>query len=307
MANQIRDAVHFAMPEDGRIFDDKLKGIEGVAAHLPFPTITIEYYANSDPGVSTEGKPLYKATRRVLLALELSVSEFIALAHKLWTVPLPTQYINILKEVYQDGVIFVTGAFYLEYEVPLWSPCYAGWLLPVKGWEDTTNANKLEPLRKERKDAKGLTGRPFPLFIRAWNEMVEMQGKDLTDRYIANDIGVESGVVLELIEALSCRNVKVGTLQYVKPNVNARRIRDGKLPLYETKVLTVDISARKLGEPRGPLTDARHSPGEHLRRGHIQSYNTKEGKVNLWKQAITVSAGNPRAIKKSYKLKKQEV
>jgi hypothetical protein len=74
--------------------------------------------------------------------------------------------------------------------------------------------------------------------------------------------------------------------------------------LYETKILTVNVSPRSHKEVRGPLEEARASPGEHLRRGHIQSYNTREGKVNLWKQSITVAAGSPRAIKKSYKLKK---
>ena len=304
MADQIRDAVHFVMPEDGRIFNDSLKGIEGEAAHLPFPKITLEYFSDQDPGLSTEGRPLYKATRRVLLAIEMSFQELLVLARNLYPVALPQRYIDVISTTFRDGVIFVTGVFFLECEVPLWSPCYAGWLLPMKGWDEVEQSNKIEPLSKVSAGARGIVGRPFPIFIRAWMEMMDNMGMEMTDRHIANDIGVESGVILELIEALSCSNVKIGTLQAAKPNVNARRIRDGKLPLYETKILTVNVSPKSHKEARGSLDGERASPGEHLRRGHIQSYNTRSGRVNLWKQSITVAAGSPRAIKKSYKVKK---
>ena len=135
-------------------------------------------------------------------------------------------------------------------------------------------------------------------------DMVDNMGQEMTDRYTANDIGVEAFVVLELIEALSCKNVRIDTLQVTKPNVNARRVRDGKLPLYETKILTVDVSPKKLGKARGPLEEARTPPREHLRRGHIQTYHTREGPSNLWKQSLTVAVGNEGAIKKSYKIKK---
>jgi len=91
LADQIRDAVHFVMPEDGRIFDDKFKGIRNTKARLPFPRITLEYFSDRDPGVSTEGKPLYKATRRVLLAMELTAKELLGLLNKvlLKNIPLP--------------------------------------------------------------------------------------------------------------------------------------------------------------------------------------------------------------------------
>ena len=309
LANQIRDAVHFVMPEDGRIFDDRFKGIQGAMARLPFPLITLEYQSVQDPGMSTEGKPLYKATKRVLIAMELSAEGLLDLAKRFFKgIPLPEKYTSQMPTAFPDGVIFVTGLFYIDYEgLPVWSPCYAAWLLPVKGWDQVDASKAIKPLRTRDQESVAelsVSGRPFPVFWRAWTEMVDRMGQEMTDRYIANDIGAEAIVVLELIEALNCRNVKVSTLQSVKPAVNARRVRDGKLPLYETKILTVDVSDRKPGKPRGPLEEARASPGEHLRRGHTQSYNTREGKVWLWKQDIVASVGNPRAIKKIYKVKR---
>ena len=309
LADQIRDAVHFVMPEDGRIFDDRFKGIQGAEAHLPFSSITLEYQAMQDPGLSTEGKPLYKATKRVLLAMEMSAESLLDLAKKHFfkNIPLPAKYSSQLLAAFPDGVIFVTGVFYVSLEeTPVWSPCYAAWLLPVKGWDQLDASKAIKPLRSHDRDSiaeLGVSGRPFPVFWRAWTEMMDRMGSEMTDRYIANEIGAEAFVVLELIEALSCRNVRISTLQSNKPAVNARRVRDGKLPLYETKILTVDISSRKEKE-RGPLENARASPGEHLRCGHIQSYHTREGIVNLWKQPITVSAGNPRKVDKIYKIKR---
>ena len=310
LADQIRDAVHFAMPEDGRIFDDKFRGILGAQARLPFPKITLEYQAVQDPGISTEGKPLYKATRRVLLAMELSAEELLTTVKGFFKgIPLPAKYSSQLLDAFPDGVILVMGVFYIAFEggAPLWSPSYAAWLLPVKGWDEHDPTKAIQPLRERDPSSVaelGVSGRPLPIFWRSWMEMVDRMGQEMTDRYIANDIGSEAFVVLELIEALNCRNVRVSTLQSARPNVNARRVRDGKLPLYETKILTVDVSPRKIGRERGPLDEARASPGEHLRCGHSQRYITKEGPVWIWKQDTVVSVGNPRVIKKSYKIKK---
>ena len=44
IAALIKDAVKFVLPDDGRIFDDELKGLVGNEMNLPYPIITIEYY-----------------------------------------------------------------------------------------------------------------------------------------------------------------------------------------------------------------------------------------------------------------------
>ena len=153
LANQIRDAVHFVMPEDGRIFDDRFRGIQGSTARLPFPLITLEYQAVQDPGMSTEGKPLYKATKRVLIAMELSAEGLLGLAKRFFKgIPLPEKYTSQMLAAFPDGVIFVTGLFYIDYEgMPVWSPCYAAWLLPVKGWDQLTLRRPSNPYGPETK------------------------------------------------------------------------------------------------------------------------------------------------------------
>ena len=303
LADQIRDAVHFIMPEDGRVFDDKFKGIRGSQAHLPFPRIALEYYSNVEPGISTEGQQLYKATRRVILAMELTAEELVSLAQRFFRgVRLPTSYVDKISAAFPDGVIFVTGVFYIpDYAASFaeaWSPCYAGWLLPVKGWDEFNRQHIILPLREYDPNAIGIAGRPLPIFWRAWMDMVDRMGQEMTDRYMANDIGVEAFVVLELVEALTCSNVGIGTIQSVKPGVNARRVRDGKLPLYETKILTITApnTTKQLWTPLG---GTHASPQLHLRRGHIRMIPAGRP---VWVQAHSV--GTKGGVKKTYKIKK---
>lgn len=42
----ISDAVHFAIPDGGKVFDDGLRGIAGQEIRLPYKAITVEFIAN---------------------------------------------------------------------------------------------------------------------------------------------------------------------------------------------------------------------------------------------------------------------
>jgi hypothetical protein len=129
-------------------------------------------------------------------------------------------------------------------------------------------------------------------------EMVDRMGSEMMDRYIANDIGAEAFCVLELIEALTCSNVNISTIQIPKPGVNERRLRDGKIPLYDTKILT--LTAPNTTKQRGETLGGTHaSPRTHLRRGHIRVVPSG---FSVWVQAHSV--GREGGIKKSYKIKK---
>lgn len=43
LCDLISDAQHFKIPDNGRIFNDRLKGLKGEILHLPFPTITLSF------------------------------------------------------------------------------------------------------------------------------------------------------------------------------------------------------------------------------------------------------------------------
>lgn len=100
--------------------------------------------------------------------------------------------------------------------------------------------------------------------------------------------------VLELVEALSCNNVAAEVVERVDPAVNARRRRQGKLPLYEVRGLVVKVGdvAHAIG---APVVD-RSGPREHLRRGHIR--RLPDGR-RTWVQCCVVGSRALGVVKKS--------
>ncbi|ENO98375.1 hypothetical protein C667_04069 [Thauera phenylacetica B4P] len=100
--------------------------------------------------------------------------------------------------------------------------------------------------------------------------------------------------VLELAEALSCNNVASEVVERVDPAVNARRRRQGKLPLYETRALVVKVGdvAHAIGSPMGD----RNGPREHLRRGHVR--RLPDGR-KTWVQACVVGSRALGVVRKS--------
>lgn len=102
--------------------------------------------------------------------------------------------------------------------------------------------------------------------------------------------------VLELVEALSCNNVASEVVERVDPAVNARRRRNGKLPLYETRILVVKVGdvAHAIGSPLG---GDRNGPREHLRRGHVR--RLPDGR-RTWIQACVVGSRALGVVRKTY-------
>jgi len=99
--------------------------------------------------------------------------------------------------------------------------------------------------------------------------------------------------VLELIEALTCKNVEQTIIQKYDAALNARRVNKGKLPLYEERILTIKVNAK---QGTGTRTGTHESPRQHLRRGHIRRLDTG----NVWVNACVVGSSEKGVIKKSY-------
>jgi len=99
--------------------------------------------------------------------------------------------------------------------------------------------------------------------------------------------------LLELLEALTCRNVEQTTIQKCDKALNARRVNKGKLPLYEERILTIKANQK---QGIGIRTGTHESPRQHLRRGHIRRLDTG----NVWVNACVVGSSEKGVIKKSY-------
>lgn len=103
--------------------------------------------------------------------------------------------------------------------------------------------------------------------------------------------------LLELIEALTCKNVYFESLEVIDEKKNERRIKAGKLPLYETKILVVDSKPKEIDTTWKGGTHA--SPRQHLRRGHIRRLPSG----NIWINNMVIGKAKTGKIDKSYAVK----
>lgn len=247
MANEIKSAMHFSLPDGGKIFDDGYKGIRNSEIHLPFRTITIEFFAPSSDKEFNDRKVLVIATEN-----EDSIGVMGCFTE---------------KELNNEWYLYPYGIF-----------------IPTM-WDSELGITDNGEL--------GFKCNPFTPFTDDFYEISKEEELSL-----AKDGAIFSTYVMELIEALSCINVRTETRNYVDKSKNARRIKDGKLPIYETKILTVDTSAHH-NEKLGMTVTDRASVRQHLRRGHIRRHPTAG---NIWVQACVVGYSELGVINKSYKV-----
>lgn len=105
--------------------------------------------------------------------------------------------------------------------------------------------------------------------------------------------------VLELVVALQCKNVTHQELTPRRLNKSAKK--RGALPFDSYRVLSVITNGKpeKITASNGAGGD-RHSPREHMRRGHIR---TCVSGVKTWVQPTVVNAGIGSVLNKDYKIK----
>lgn len=103
--------------------------------------------------------------------------------------------------------------------------------------------------------------------------------------------------VLELCEALSCSNVDSEVMEPVDQRKNAKRIKQGKLPMYETRRLVIKAPITRVAASPAQGDSDRQGPREHLRRGHIR--RLQDGR-RIWVQSCVVGSRENGVIHKSY-------
>ena len=259
--NPIKNSVHFALPDTGVIFDDEYRGIRGEEVRLPFPSITLEYYFPYRNGYLE--KDQIWSSKRLILATEYT-SEQVALE-------------------------------YPQYDFAF------GWLMP-SAWDRQFVKKNGETVFSQRfqdsREGVGVNGYAIPLLKSILEKVHEAEGEAGLNHCL-KDIGNETASILELCEALSCSNVHHRPIESIDPAVNQRRIRDGKVPLYETRTLWIDVP--NFDNVSVEWQGGTHrSPRQHLRRGHIR--NLQSGK-KVWVNATVVGAKENGIIKKDYAIK----
>lgn len=269
------DAVHFALPDNGSVFDDSLKGIQGKDVRLPFRKITIEYFSDDiETGFNAGLRP---APKRLIFAQEICEADAPGIARS-----------------FDSDVTIMILAFYANASGE-WEPCVAGWMLPATQWGGKEGLKSfIAPLVPSRDDSV-MAGRLFPFLPQMMRDGIAEHGKEKALQFFMHDISGEVRAVLELCEALSCSNVTHEPIEKVNPTVNARRVRAGKLPMYETRCLVID-AGRTVSTASGNVNSSHSSPRQHLRRGHIRRLESG----NVWVNSCVVGDKAKGVINKSY-------
>lgn len=270
-------AVHFSLPEGGRLIGDDLKGIKGMPIRLPYPVITIEY--SMENTIPQKGVP----TKFLILAEEGRLSD---VADATWG---------------DDDVIVVTALF-KEPDNGIWVPMPAGMAIPHQ-WDSVGE----DAVRFGDGDdtATRVATQPFPVLPRAWEAAVAQYGLTEGSMKVAGPIQYSLFTLMDFLEALSCSNVNATTIQHANEKANAKRLKNGKLPLLEIKTLTIDVSPSKAGSSLTEFARLRHdrnSPRQHLRRGHIRRYANGH---RVWVNSCIVGAAEQGVVLKNYALTNQ--
>ena len=107
----------------------------------------------------------------------------------------------------------------------------------------------------------------------------------------------EITAVLEFCEALMCSNVNAETIQHENKKANKKRVKKGKLPIYDTKILSIEVPVKTSRRQGYDKIEDRSSPRQHLRRGHIRRLS--DGR-NIWVNSCVVGSINTGRIDKDY-------
>lgn len=127
-------------------------------------------------------------------------------------------------------------------------------------------------------------------------EHTEYHGEDAV-RDSCFDAGRDIQVLFEFCEALSCSNVAHEPIEKIDERVNQRRIKNGKLPLWETRHLVIDTKYEATEHKAGYAIIGRQGPRQHLRRGHIRRIS---GNRKIWINSCVVGHAEKGRIEKTY-------
>jgi hypothetical protein len=279
---KLSDAVHFAIPDGGVVLDDDYKGIVGREVRLPFPLITTEYYI--DQGELDKNET--PSTKRVCLAQEVT------------TAYLKEHFPKSLLNNYDDEYIWITifSSSYFD-EVRMWGFDPIGFAFP-SNWDGDHGFLYVEALKPEENNSR-INGYPLIVSDELMKAVYENEGEEVAFDLIRKSSS-ETASILALCEALSCSNVTHKVIEEIDKNLNEKRIRKGKAPFYETRMLWVDAPGHIVNgqEHQG---GTHRSPKQHLRRGHIR--RLASGK-NVWVNSAIVGSRNNGYLEKQYAIRR---
>jgi len=271
-AEIIRKSVHFVVPDGGVLLSDNFKGIRGIEIRLPYPSITVEYYIENNPLLPPGRAHSFK---KVIIAQQLK------------------------DEIAIVGGWYLFGFWWLSDVAVIVPSC----------WDDVVTKETGHDRSKDiftDEEMKGGTKLAINRVVTLLPDSFKMKSTEVGKKEATNccyrDMAEELGVIFSLIEALSCKNVETKIFQQdvIRKQLksNGKRIKKGKLPFYETKMLVINTGETKPGQ-QGSSSGTHASPRQHLRRGHIRRLSSG----NIWVNSCVVGDPSKGKISKSYEVR----
>jgi hypothetical protein len=245
--------------------------------------------------LSIRGEELNTSTKRIALAVEINSDNFDTFS---WM--LPQEKYELLTS---DGAIAIIPVCYIDSASNWTIPPY-GAVIPARKSMGTLAMTVTSADAFGGEVPKGI--KPVPLemhptfLIPEYAKQLETYNE--TSHILATvhqDNHDESRAILSLIEILSCRNVTTETIS-APIALNKKREGKGKVPLFEYKILLLDMAAEHSnGADTSGGTHA--SPRIHLRRGHIRRLPNKL----VWVNASVVGNRKTGIVVKDYTISNQ--
>jgi hypothetical protein len=327
-----KHGVKFMLPVGGRFFEKPLKGLQGTPLKMPFPVCVLEYEVNEELGILSVGafglSVENPAKKRVIIVKD--TNEYLEL-FCIFSVDNPAMfrlmgswttlpgtcriYRNAesnVKEVKSLDIISTTrtkladaSKMSKEQMISAGMPKDLVEALFTPEFEPALKAIRrisIDPKLADRLVSASSVKNYNAVEIDTIRKIEVNPFMDLGRETInlEQDYQEEISVVLGFIEALNCNNVKISDL-------DKRQKRKGTKLLpskdkYQYKILTIDSQKRyNTNSKNSGITVAeRHSPREHLRRGHIRTQHYKDRIKKIWINSTVVNAGKGSRIDKEY-------
>lgn len=289
-AELIKSANHFAIPDNGEIFDDELKGLAGLPARIPYPVITVEYFVSKTEARTCERAPIY-SPKRLVLVCEIKRIELQEFA------PLFNAVSKDFALFNYDGEVF--NLYFVMNEVAgIWVPCPLSFIMPAI-WDRSIAGSDFKIMDEwvSSDSKKIMLGFPMIALPGVYARIVDRRGSEEALLAAMHDIKGEIRAVLEMLEALTCSNVTTESIQIENKMANEKRIKKGKIPIYETKTLCIETP--KISQQTHIVYEDRRSPRQHLRRGHIRKLSSSK---QIWVNSCVVGSSELGRIDKNYNI-----
>lgn len=293
LCRALLSAVKFILPDGGRIMDevDCIKNAD--LMRLPYPVTALEYRMPATGG-RTPMPGEIESRDRIALCFSPTAPILTPLMHQRFT-----------QDHTDDDGFYVMSIFKVK---DVWFP------VPMLQFIDTApevrpaspeiisylkSSRGYSPLSRNAVITHDFLILPLDIALEPYARTAETLGDVEMARRITLDIMDEMNAARQFCVVLNCRNVVQQKTLSVPYEINEKRLRKGKLPLYDYHVLTLDIGDSK--ETPGSATPGagtgRAAPRQHLRRGHIRRLEERI----VWVNSTIV--GNQGFVSKDYSVR----